>query len=88
MGGGGGRLNEIISRARLDNPIGQTTPSTSQATKGKVYLAELETTKMQSTTVKEAVVPKNTITLAQNNEGEQAHGPSQTSNTSAVITPE
>lgn len=54
----------------------------------KRAFTELETRKMQSTTVKEAgVVPKNTITSAQNNEGEGADGPSQTSNTSVIITP-
>lgn len=44
---------------------------------------------MQSTTVREAgVVPENTITSPQNNEGVRgADGPSQTSNTSVIINP-
>lgn len=82
----------IVSHERLDNPVGQETPwleFQSQATEANVHLAELDTTKMQSTTVKEAdVVPKNTITSAHNDEGEGADGPSQRSNTSVIITPE
>lgn len=54
-----------------------------------MHLAELDTMKKQSTTLKEAdVVPGNTITSAQNDEGEGADGLSQRSNTSVIITPE